>query len=64
MATVPAENLTDFNRIANYSDGKPAQVEAVAVDHANGIVTVTVKPSGRFGTEPVVFRVGEPVVIA
>lgn len=64
MATIPAENLTDFNRIARYSEGKAAQVEAVGVDRANGIVTVIVKPHGKFGTEPVVFRVGEMVEVA
>lgn len=62
--SIPAENLTSLHRIANYSNGKAAQVEAVSVDDANGIVTAHVKVAGRIGTTPVVFAVGEPVTIA
>lgn len=62
--TIPAENLTDFHRIANFRGGKAGQVEAVVVDHASGVVTAHVSVPDCIGTQPITFRVGESVAIA
>ncbi|HSV40035.1 MAG TPA: hypothetical protein VLI04_14850 [Nocardioidaceae bacterium] len=61
---IEAQNLTNNSRIANYSDGKAAQIEGVIHDRLANVVIVTVRHPKTNVMEPIVFRPTETVTVS